>query len=155
MDRLSTVMVRTSLVWLLAGFAIGGAMLTDRELPGDWRLWMGPSHAHMLFVGWFLQFALGIAYWLLPRKRSATRPLGYYPRAAMLAVAALNLGLLLRIAAEPAERTGHEATWIFAALSCSAVLQMVAALTFVVQLWPRVATRSARTNPSDQKAGVR
>ena len=56
----------------MLGFVIGGLMLVDRAIPGDWRAWMSPSHGHMLFVGWFLQFALGIAYWLLPRKRQPT-----------------------------------------------------------------------------------
>ena len=64
MDRLSSIMLRISLIWLLAGFVIGAAMLTDRALPGQWRLWMAPSHAHMLFVGWFIQFVFGVAYWL-------------------------------------------------------------------------------------------
>lgn len=150
MDRLSTVMVRTSLIWLLGGFVLGGAMLTDRELAGDWRLWMGPSHAHMLFVGWFLQFALGVAYWLLPRKRSSDRPLGYHYRAALLAVVALNLGLLLRVVAEPVERTGNQEAWTVAALSGSALLQLVAVVIFVVHLWPRVATRPVRPNRTNQ-----
>jgi hypothetical protein len=61
-------MLRAALTWLLVGVVIGAAMLTDRALPGQWRLWMAPSHAHMLFVGWFLQFAVGVAYWLLPRR---------------------------------------------------------------------------------------
>lgn len=99
MDRLTTVMVRLSLCWLLVGFIIGGAMLVDCAVPGEWRAWMAPSHGHMLFVGWFLQFALGIAYWLLPRKRSPTRLLGYHERLAFLTVGALNLGLLLRVVA--------------------------------------------------------
>jgi len=77
MDRLSSLAIRLSLVWLLLGVAVGGLMLTDRAAPGTWRLWAAPTHGHVLFVGWFLQFAIGVAYWLLPRRRSATRPLGY------------------------------------------------------------------------------
>lgn len=62
MDRLSVIMVRSALLWLVAGIVVGGLMLVDRAIPGDWRAWLAPSHGHMLFVGWFLQFALGIAY---------------------------------------------------------------------------------------------
>jgi hypothetical protein len=119
-------------------------MLTDRALPGQWRLWMAPSHAHMLFVGWFLQFAVGVAYWLLPRRRSTERPLGYWERAAYVAVIALNLGLVLRIIAEPAERTGNESDGTLVLLIASALLQVAAALIFVTQLWPRVAARPIR-----------
>ena len=141
MDPLSSLMVRLALLWMLAGFLVGDAMLVDRQLPGDWRLWMQPTHGHMLFVGWFLQFALGIAYWLLPRMRSAERPVGYNLRLAQIAVAALNIGLLFRVLGEPLERTGHDSTGISTVLWVSAVLQITAALIFVVQIWPRVAAR--------------
>ena len=123
-------------------------MLVDRELPGTWRLWAQPTHGHMLFVGWFLQFALGIAYWLLPRKRSPERPLGYDLRLAQAAVAALNVGLLCRVFAEPLERSGHMGNGTLALLSLSALLQVGAAFVFVRQLWPRVAARAPRSQPS-------
>lgn len=148
MDPLSSVMVRLALLWMLAGFVVGGAMLTDRHIPGDWRLWMQPTHGHMLFVGWFLQFALGIAYWLLPRKRTPERPQGYDLRFAKFAVAALNIGLLCRVAAEPLQRTGHDSNADQTLLALSALLQIAAALIFVVQIWPRVAAR-----PPKQQAG--
>jgi hypothetical protein len=144
MDPLSSVMLRAALTWLLAGFVIGAAILTDRALPGQWRLWMAPTHAHILFVGWFLQFAVGVAYWLLPRRRSTERPLGYRERAAYLAFVALNLGLVLRIIAEPAERAGLANDVTLALLGASALLQVAATLVFVIQLWPRVGPRPMR-----------
>jgi hypothetical protein len=144
MDPLSSVMLRAALTWLLAEFVIGAAMLTDRALPGHWRLWMAPTHAHILFVGWFLQFAVGVAYWLLPRRRSTERPLGYRERAAYLAFVALNLGLVLRIIAEPAERAGLANDVTLALLRASALLQVAATLVFVIQLWPRVGPRPMR-----------
>ena len=141
-------MLRTSLLWLLAGVGIGAAMLVDRALPGQWRAWMAPSHAHMLFVGWFLQFALGVAYWLLPRRRSPERPLGYHERGATLAVIALNLGLLLRMAAEPIERAGMIGSATLAVLGLSALLQFGAVLVCAVQLWPRLGARAVRGRQS-------
>ena len=138
-------MVRLALLWMLVGFLIGGAMLVDRDLPGTWRLWMQPTHGHMLFVGWFLQFALGIAYWLLPRKRTPERPVGYDLRLAQVAVAALNIGLLFRVVGEPLERDGHASDGTMLLLATSALLQITAAVIFVVQLWPRVAPRVPRS----------
>ena len=132
-------------MWLLVGFLIGAAMLVDRALPGDWRLWLAPSHAHMLFVGWFLQFAIGIAYWLLPRRRTAER--------GRLAIGSAwqpppsppsTGGLICRIVAEPAERTGLGGDVTVSLLAASAVLQTAAAVIFAVQLWRRVAPRPAR-----------
>lgn len=124
-------------------------MLVDRELPGNWRLWMQPTHGHMLFVGWFLQFALGIAYWLLPRKRTSDRPVGYDLRLAQAAVAALNIGLLCRVVGEPLERDGHASNATMALLAISALLQIFAAVIFVLQLWPRVAARAPRAVSSN------
>jgi hypothetical protein len=148
MDPLSSRMVRASLVWLLAGVAIGAAMLVDRALPGQWRAWLAPSHAHMLFVGWFLQFALGVAYWLMPRRRSPERPLGYHERAASVAVIALNLGLVLRVIAEPLERSGQTTELTLTTLAASALLQLGAVLVFVIQMWPRLGPRVSRKPPS-------
>ena len=148
MDRLTAVMVRLSLVWLLTGFIIGGAMLVDRAIPGEWRAWLAPSHGHMLFVGWFLQFALGIAYWLLPRKRLPERPTGYQERPAFFVVGALNIGLLLRVGSEPWERMGHTSNLTLTALAASATLQVLAAAIFVGQLWPRVAPRTRPNHPA-------
>lgn len=141
-------MARASFVWLLAGAVAGTAMMVDEALPGAWRVWMGPTHGHMLFVGWFVQFAIGIAYWLLPRKRSPERPLGYIDRYALTAVAMLNLGLLLRVAAEPAQRSGHDGGWITPLLGASGVLQAGAFATFVIQLWPRLAPRAIKAAAS-------
>jgi hypothetical protein len=152
MDRLSSLAIRLSLVWLLLGAAVGGLMLTDRAAPGTWRLWAAPTHGHVLFVGWFLQFAIGVAYWLLPRRRSATRPLGYQERPGLVAIAALNLGLLLRVVAEPVERSGHATDWTLVILAGSAVLQLTAATTFVAQLWPRLGDRDhLRRRPNHRR----
>ena len=149
MDRLSSLMVRTSLLWLLLGVVLGGLMLTDEPVPGNWRLWAAPTHGHVLFVGWFVQFVIGVAYWLFPRRRSPERPLGYDERAALAAVAALNLGLALRLAAEPAERVDPDAGWTVGALGASSVLQIAAVALFVVQLWPRVGPRQVRARSAD------
>lgn len=145
MDRLSTVMVRASFAWLLLGVVFGALLLTDRALPGEWRLWLQPTHGHVLFVGWFLQFALGVAYWLLPRRRSPARPLGYREWASLTAVVALNLGLGLRLVGEPADRAAGGPSWTVPVLAVSAILQVAAVAVFVGQLWPRVATRPGRT----------
>ncbi len=148
MDRISIVMVRAALAWLVLGFVVGGLMLVDRAIPGDWRAWMAPSHGHILFVGWFLQFALGIAYWLLPRKRQPELPLGYPEKPGFVAVAALNLGLLARVAAEPFERVGRASDVTLTLLAVSAILQVAAVVIFVTQLWPRIYGRNKLGKPA-------
>lgn len=138
MDRLSIFMVRASLIWLLTGFILGALMLVDRAIPGDWRLWVLPTHGHMLFVGWFVQFALGIAYWLLPRKRSPELPVGYNERPAFIGATALNLGMILRVAGEPLERIGHASDGTLTLLWASGLLQVTAVVIFISQIWPRL-----------------
>lgn len=131
-------MVKSSLVWMLAGFVIGGLMLVDRVVPGDWRAWLQPTHGHMLFVGWFVQFVIGIAYWLLPRKRRPELPVGYREMPAFAGWAMLNAGLALRVVGEPMERVGDAGTLSITILAFSAVLQVGAIIVFILQLWPRI-----------------
>jgi hypothetical protein len=129
---------------LALGVTLGGLMLNDRIVPGDWIAWALPAHVHMLLVGWLLQFVLAIAFWLLPRRRLPARPLGSDERTARAAAVALNLGLAARLVAEPLARAGHDAAWIAATLAIAALLQVGAVLTFVAHLWPRLAPRKAR-----------
>lgn len=147
MDLLCSRMVRAALCWLVAGAFVGGLMLLDGTLPGALAAWLTPSHAHMLFVGWFLQFVIGVAYWLLPRKRTSAQPLGYDERLGMLATLALNAGLLLRVAAEPIERMGRGSALTQVTLGLVAVLQVAAIVIYATQLWPRVGPRAPRAKP--------
>ena len=153
MDRVSSWMVRASFGWLLAGVTTGAVMMVDDRVPGAWRGWMGTTHAHMLMVGWLLQFALGVAFWLLPRSRAPKRPLGYAERPALVAVIVLNAGMLLRALGEPAERAGHASGWTELALVLSAAAQVAAIVSFVSQLWPRAAARAPR-RPATAERGA-
>ena len=120
-----------------AGLAAGGTRYRCRHAyrprpTGQWRLWMAPSHAHMLFC-WVVS---SIRRWrrllhAAPRDRRRGR-LATGERTAALAVVALNLGLVLRIVAEPVERTGGESPATLALLGASALLQLAAALVS----WP-------------------
>jgi hypothetical protein len=142
------------LLWLVTGFGLGALMLSDALVPGDWRLWFTPTHGHILFVGWFLQFAIGVAYWLLPRKRIPERPLGYHERWALAAFALLNLGLLLRVIAEPQDRVGNGGDMVDITLAASSVLQFAAIVIVASQMWPRIVPRrSARSTGAGESAG--
>jgi vacuolar-type H+-ATPase subunit I/STV1 len=138
MDRFSIIAVKTSLVWMILGISMGSLMLVDHLVPGNWRGWFMPTHGHILFVGWFVQFVIGIAFWLLPRKRVPELPLGYGEHKAFVALACLNLGLGFRVIAEPFFRQGNEGAWIDVALVASSVLQVLGIVIFVTQMWPRI-----------------
>jgi hypothetical protein len=143
-DRVSILYTRAALIWLVAGVTLGALMLSDSLVPGSWRLWFAPTHGHMLFVGWFLQFAIGVAYWLLPRKRNTSLPYGYNERIATAGIALLNLGLGVRVIAEPLGRAGYDSTAQHLALALSSVLQLAAILIIVAQIWKRLIPRPAK-----------
>ena len=58
MDRLSSVMLRAALVWLLAGLATGAAMLTDRALRAVAAVDGAESRAYALLLGGFFNSPL-------------------------------------------------------------------------------------------------
>lgn len=71
MPRLSALLIRTALIYLLLGFTLGGLMLWNKGLPihpGIWRLL--PAHMEFLLLGWTVQLVMGVAYWILPRFRT-------------------------------------------------------------------------------------
>jgi hypothetical protein len=149
MDPISVRMTRASLLWLVLGFTLGALMLSDAVLPGHWRVWFSPTHGHILFVGWFLQFALGVAYWLLPRKRSAALPLGYRERPAFAAFLLLNVGLLARVIAEPLGRTSADGPLVDWSLVVSSLLQLGAVAILARQLWSRLVPRRSPRRESE------
>ena len=135
-------MVRTSLIQLFAGLSLGGLLLANAGLGSPLAVPpLGAVHAHLVFVGWLLQFAIGIAYWLLPRRRTPASPLAYSERVAFTGYVLLNVGLIVRVIVEPAIALGNASLGGF--LLLSALFQTGAGAIFVAQLWGR-----ARLRPS-------
>jgi hypothetical protein len=132
--RLSIWAIRTALLALGVGFTIGALALVHKSgfaLPLAWRLL--PAHIELVLVGWALQLALGVAYWILPRLRQEGRPVRGRERAAWTAYALLNAGIAAVIASvlvAPDQRQ-----WLLA-LGRSA--EAAAALLFAWHAWPRV-----------------
>jgi len=72
--RLSTWLVRASLVCLVAGGLLGAGLLAAPALipgaapvPAAGRTGLVPAHVELMLVGWLAQLAMGVAYWILPR----------------------------------------------------------------------------------------
>ena len=92
MPRLSCWFVRASLVYLALGFTFGALMLANKGLGFYPAIWLVlPVHMETLLMGWFVQLALGMAFWILPRFKNGA-PRGnealYW-----LAFVLLNLGI--------------------------------------------------------------
>jgi hypothetical protein len=94
MPRLSVWFIRASLVYLAIGFTFGALMLANEGLAFSPHLdRLLPVHMEFLFVGWMLQLALGVAYWILPRNVKGL-PRGN-ETLAWLSLILINSGILL------------------------------------------------------------
>ncbi|HZD10167.1 MAG TPA: hypothetical protein VE553_02405 [Candidatus Binatia bacterium] len=133
MPRLSRYLVRLALIHLGAGFTIGALMLANKGLSFDAGLWrLRPAHIEILVVGWLIQFAMGVAFWIAPRFWE--KPVRGNVAGAWLAMILLNAGV-----------------WTVAVSSCSGLpagfvlagrlLEGFAALSFGWHLWPRIVSR--------------
>jgi hypothetical protein len=68
MPRLSVYFVRASLIYLVLGFTFGGLLLANKGVMISPLIWaLLPIHIEFLFIGWMIQLAIGIAFWILPR----------------------------------------------------------------------------------------
>ena len=72
MPRLSVWLIRTALVYLVLGFGLGAVMLAYKVTPFTPVLIarLRPLHVELLTLGWTMNLALGVAYWILPRRAS-------------------------------------------------------------------------------------
>jgi hypothetical protein len=94
MPRLSCWFIRASLIYLTVGFTLGALLLAYKGLPFLPALWLVlPAQIEFLLVGWVVQLALGMAFWILPRFGQG-EPRGN-ERLIWLSFVLLNLGILL------------------------------------------------------------
>jgi cbb3-type cytochrome oxidase subunit 1 len=97
------------------------------DLPGSvFRL--RPLHAEMLLIGWMVQLAFGVAYWILPRFRAGPARGREWP--AWVSLLLLNSGVL---GAGLGQVLGPPALSL-----AGRGAEMLAAVTFAVHLWSRV-----------------
>jgi hypothetical protein len=129
MPRLSVWFVRCSLVYLLLGFTLGGLLLANKGVPVATWVWsLLGAHMEFLLLGWMVQLAMGVAFWILPRFGSGA-PRG---NEALIwtAFAALNLGIWM-VALQPYHtQSGLTLT--------GRILEAVSVFLFVFGSWQRV-----------------
>lgn len=122
-------MVRAALLWQALGVTFGGLMLVGKALPlPAWVAALRGGHVHVLLVGWLIQFACGVAFWILPRLDAAGDRGDERP--AWAAALALNLGVVLALYGVA---TGAE--W---ATIAAGALYAAGGIAFVTHAWPRV-----------------
>lgn len=126
MPRLSCWFVRAALIYLALGFVLGAILLANKALgewPWAWRLL--PLHIEFLLLGWTLQLAMGVAFWILPRLEDGSRGrVGLAWGAWWL----LNAGILGKATAA----LGGGPLW------AGGALELVGVALYAVHLWPRI-----------------
>jgi hypothetical protein len=142
-------MIRTALVWLTLGYTVGGLLLLNKGLsllPWLWTLRF--THVHLLLIGWMVQFACGVAFWILPRL-DASGARGD-ERLIWLCYAALNIGVVLAALHDPLTAAIGEAIVMRLMLVGAGVLYIVAIGAFAAHAAPRIV--SFRTLPRPDRA---
>ncbi len=136
MPRWSRWMVRCALLYLLLGLGLSVATSVPSWVRAfAWLAAATPALFHLLVVGWATQLIFGVAYWLFPR---ASRPMpSGSERWAGVVFVSLNLGLSVRLLAEPMQALSAGAVWSWALL-LSALLQWLSGVIFVATIWRRV-----------------
>jgi hypothetical protein len=119
--------VRASLIYLLSGFALGALMLAEKGVPYYAPVWLVfPVHVECLLIGWLVQLAMGVAFWILPRfGRGAPRG---NEGLIWLSFLLLNAGIVL-VALQ---------LWLPPALIAGHVAEAAAVLVYAAGSWRRV-----------------
>jgi len=136
MPPVARLFVRTSLLMLVAGIGIGAIGLAE---PSWLTRERSITHAHLLLVGWLLNFVLGVAWWMFPRI-AGTVAHWAWPTAGW---AMLNAGLVLRSAVDlfAGGMIGAPAPVRWA----SALLQVAGIAVMAALLWRRARGPSNRS----------
>ncbi len=129
MPRLTVWMVRTALLELGIGFTLGMWMLFNKGVLIDpYAFALLGAHIEIMLLGWTIQLALGVAFWILPRfpqpPRYGRERLGW------LGYGLINGGVLLVVL-----DTWISLNWLpFAGRA----LELAGVISFAILIWPRV-----------------
>jgi len=128
MPRLSRWFIRSALAYLALGFTLGALMLFNKGVPFYPALWrLLPTHVEFLLLGWTVQLAMGVAFWILPRFSSSRGN----EKAAWLAFVLLNVGVWL---ARLVPLLGAPPVISF----LGRLAEVGAGAAFAVHAWPRI-----------------
>jgi hypothetical protein len=135
MPPLTRWFVKTSFIYLVLALVAGLLLEAQSALRLTVLDGLFPVYIHLFMLGWLTQLIFGVVFWMFP-KHSAETPRGSEPLG-WWTYALLNLGLLLRVFAEPINSV-RPSSFFGWTLVVSAVIQFLAGLLFVINSWGRV-----------------
>lgn len=86
-------MIRLSLIYLLIAVLLGGLIITHKAIDLHPMIWsLLPVHFELAIWGWLVQFVMGTAYWMFPKKIQEPRRGPTLP--AWLMIFNFNMGVI-------------------------------------------------------------
>ena len=136
MPSITRLFVKTALAYFVLAL-LTGMLITIHPLTAAVPFIgaLSPVYFHLFMVGWVTQLIAGVAYWMFP-KFTKEQPRGY-DSLAWATYWLLNVGLILRVLAEPMQAVNPQPLWGWLIVA-AAVLQWLGGMAFVANTWPRV-----------------
>ncbi len=145
MPLLTRLFLKSGLIYFIAALITGVAFqFLSTSVPV-----LFPLFWHMLMLGWITQIIMGVSHWMFPgreREESFKKQ-----RWVWIAFICLNIGLLLRVIAEPFVNTSPALLWQVL-LIISSVTQLIAVISYAVEIWPRVKGKKKRISTSKMES---
>jgi len=137
MPRITRIFIKTGMIYFMASLVTGIIIeINFLNLPI-----LVPLFWHMLMLGWITQIIFGVSLWMFPGRN---RKEGFRAqRLGWVTYLLLNIGLPLRIIAEPMLSYSEKSIWQTLILA-SAILQLSAAATYIIEMWPRIQSKKQR-----------
>ncbi|MEK7432950.1 MAG: hypothetical protein AABZ74_07460 [Cyanobacteriota bacterium] len=68
MTKTSVIFIKTAFIYFLLAHFLGAILLINKAFNFNSKIWfLLPLHINIVFLGWFIQFIFGVAFWILPR----------------------------------------------------------------------------------------
>lgn len=134
MPLISRTFIKAGMIFF--ALSLGTSLLIEiniTAMPG-----LIPLFWHMLMVGWITQIIFGVSIWMFPGRN---RDEGFKAQIwGWLTFIFLNSGLVLRIVSEPFAGPAAAGFWK-SLLVLSAILQVLAVLAYLIEMWPRIMSK--------------
>lgn len=135
MPKLSVWFIRSSLLYLAAGFTLGALILVNKGLPFLGAIWLLlPAHIEFVMVGWMVMLVIGVAFWILPRFSRAPKR-GNEPLA-WASLCLLHAGIWATILSP----LWTQFRWVYLP---GWGLEIAGIIAFVIHTWPRIKAAGA------------
>lgn len=129
MPRPTVWFIRASMIYLLVGFALGALMLAQDGISyAPAVMLVLPIHMELLLVGWLVQLAMGVAFWIFPRFGLGLLHSRGNVKLIWSSFVLVNVGIWIILFA----------LWIPIMLLIGRTLEAAAVILFIVALWKRV-----------------